>query len=57
MDKEQIISEKDRRFKLVGEIFLHATKLNANKSTIVFLLATMNDKRLTKFHKEFLTTK
>ena len=49
MDKEQVILDKDRRFKLVAEIYIHA-----DKNTICFLLATMNDKRLTKFHKEFI---
>ena len=50
MDKEQVILDKDRRFK----IYIHADKIKANKNTICFLLATMNDKRLTKFHKEFI---
>ncbi len=54
MDKEQVILDKDRRFKLVAEIYIHADKIKANKHTICFLLATMNDKRLTKFHKEFI---
>lgn len=44
-----------RRHKLVSEIYKYAELINANKTTIVFLLATMNDKELTKFHKEFLT--
>jgi hypothetical protein len=44
-----------RRHKLVSEIYKHADVIGANKSTIVFLLATMNDKELTKFHKEFMS--
>ncbi len=46
-----------RRHKLVSEIFLHCDVINANKTTVVFLLATMNDKELTKFHLEFMTKK
>ena len=43
-----------RRHKLFKEIMEQAEKLNANKTTLVFLIATMNDKALTKFHKEFM---
>ena len=43
-----------RRHKLLTEIYKHAEKLNANKTTLVFLIATMTDKALTKFHREFL---
>ena len=46
---------KDRRFKLISEIYKHSDVINANKTTLVFLLSTMTDKRLTKFHKEFLS--
>ncbi len=46
-----------RRHKLVSEIFKHADMLGSNKSTIVFLLATLTDKGLTKFHKEYLEIK
>lgn len=46
-----------RRQKLVQEIYKHADVINANKSTIVFLIATMTDKALTKFHKEFMIQK
>lgn len=46
-----------RRHKLVTEIYKHAELLNSNKTTIIFLLATMTDKALTKFHKEFLEKK
>jgi hypothetical protein len=31
-----------------------AEKINANKTTLVFLIATMTDKALTKFHKEMM---
>ncbi len=48
---------KDRRHKLISEIMKHAIELNANKTTLVFLLATMTDKCLTIFHKEFLNKK
>lgn len=44
-----------RRHKLVSEIYKHAEAIGANKTTVVFLLATMTDKVLTKFHKEFLS--
>lgn len=43
-----------RRHKLFKEIMEQAEKLNANKTTLVFLIATMTDKALTKFHKEFM---
>ena len=43
-----------RRHKLVTEIFKHSDIIGANKGTVCFLLATMNDKELTKFHKEFM---
>jgi len=46
-----------RRHKLIQEIFAHTKVIKANKTTIVFLLATMTDKALTKFHKEFLIKK
>lgn len=42
------------RYKKVDDIFKKAIELGSNKTTIVFLLATMNDKALTKFHKEFM---
>lgn len=32
----------------------HAEVLNANKTTLMFLIATMSDKALTKFHNEFM---
>jgi hypothetical protein len=41
----------------VQQIMQHAKSINANITTVVFLLAMMNDKRLTKFHEEFLTKK
>lgn len=44
-----------RRHKLITEIFKHAEIIKANKGTLVFLLATMTDKTLTKFHKEFMS--
>ncbi len=43
-----------RRHKLLKEILTHADVINANKNTLVFLIATMTDKALTKFHKEFM---
>jgi len=43
-----------RRSKLVQEIYQAGELIKTNKSTLVFLLAMMNDKALTKFHKEFL---
>ena len=46
-----------RRHKLVSEIFKHAEVIGTNKSTVVFILATMNDRELTRFHKEFLQNK
>ena len=45
---------KDRRFKLLKDIMDKAEKINANKMTLYCLIATMTDKGLTKFHKEFM---
>jgi len=46
-----------RRHKLLQEIYKHAEVIGANKATLVFLIATMTDKALTKFHKEFMEKK
>lgn len=46
-----------RRHKLLTEIYKHAEKLGSNKTTLVFLIAMMTDKALTKFHKEYLEKK
>jgi hypothetical protein len=46
-----------RRHKLVSEIYKHSEVIKTNKSTLVFLIATMTDKGLTKFHKEFMEKK
>lgn len=43
-----------RRHKLIEEIYKHAEIINTNKTTLVFLIATLTDKALTKFHKEFI---
>lgn len=43
-----------RRHKLIAEIYKHSKLLKANKTTLAFLIATMTDKALTKFHKEFM---
>lgn len=43
-----------RRNKLVWDIYNHADVINANKTTLAFLLAAMTDKALTKFHKDFM---
>lgn len=43
-----------RRHKLLSQIYKHAEIINVNKATLVFLIATMTDKALTKFHKEFM---
>jgi hypothetical protein len=43
-----------RRHKLLNEMLVHAEKINANKTTLIFLIATMTDRALTKFHKEFM---
>jgi hypothetical protein len=43
-----------RRHRLVTEIYKHSEILKTNKATLVFLLATMTDKELTKFHAEFM---
>ncbi len=42
------------RHRLVAEIMEHQEKLDDNPITVVYLLATMNDKRLTIFHKDYL---
>lgn len=41
-----------RRHKLIKELLDHAEKINANKTTLIFLIAPMTDRALTKFHKE-----
>jgi hypothetical protein len=46
-----------RRLKLLTEIYEHAAIINANKTTLVFVIASLTDKALTKFHREFLNTK
>jgi hypothetical protein len=46
-----------RRANLISEIFKHAESIGTNKSTLVFVLAMMTDKALTKFHKEFMGLK
>jgi hypothetical protein len=46
-----------RRMKLLSEIYKHSDIIKANKSTLVFLLASMTDKKLTIFHKEFMSYK
>lgn len=46
-----------RRYKLLGEILKHSDIIGANKTTVMFLIATMTDKRLTIFHKEFMEKK
>ncbi len=51
------MSNLNRRHKLVSEIFKHCDIIKANKTTVVFLLATMNDRELTKFHSEFMNQK
>lgn len=43
-----------RRHKLVADIFNHSKIIGSNQMTLVFLLSTMTDKALTKFHKEYL---
>jgi hypothetical protein len=43
------------RHNKVKEILEHAKEINTNLATIVFLLATLNDKQLTKFYKGFLS--
>jgi len=46
-----------RRHKLITEIYKHAETIKSNKLTLAFLLSTMTDKALTKFHKEFMMIK
>ena len=46
-----------RRLKLLQDIYQHAEKIGTNKATLVFLLASLTDKGLTKFHREFLKIK
>lgn len=40
------------RHQKLKEIMDIATEKNLNKTTLIFLIATMSDKGLTKFHKE-----
>ena len=46
-----------RRVKLITEIYKHGELLKTNKVTLVFLVASLTDKALTKFHKEFMEKK
>ena len=46
-----------RRHKLFTEIIKHAKAIKANQTTLVFCVATMTDKALTKFHNEFMKQK
>jgi len=50
-------TKKKNRFEKVADIHLHAKEIGSNITTITFLLGTMNDKALTKFHKEYLEIK
>ena len=45
---------KDRRLKLLKELIDKAEIIGANKMTLYCLVATMTDKKLTIFHKDFL---
>lgn len=47
----------ERRHKLFTEIMEHAKTIKANKHTLLFVIATLTDKGLTKFHKEFMEKK
>jgi|TARA_R110000824_G_scaffold394396_2_gene594182 hypothetical protein len=47
---------KDRRFKLLKDIMDKAEEIGANKITLYCLIATMTDRKLTKFHKDFMDT-
>ena len=51
METKKIIM---RRHKLFKEIMLKCRDLNTNEITLVFLIATMTDKRLTIFHKQIM---
>lgn len=46
-----------KRHKLITEIYEHCNIIGSNLTTLVLLLATMTDKQLTKFHKEYLEIK
>ena len=46
-----------RRIKLTTEIYKHADVIGVNKTTLVFILASMTDKSLTKFHEELMLKK
>ena len=46
-----------RRHKLISEIYKHCDYIGGNKTTVVFLLASMTDRRLTIFHEEFMKIK
>lgn len=48
---------QDRRFKLVKEIMDKAKTINANKMSLYCIIATMTDRRLTLFHKDFMLKK
>lgn len=42
------------RHQKIQNILTRAKEINANPTTIIFLLATMSDKALTKFYAEFM---
>lgn len=46
--------EEEKRFELIREIKEKADNEKLNIMTLYCLIATMTDKRLTEFHKEFL---
>ena len=44
----------NRREKLIVEILKHCDKINANRLTVISVIAFHTDRSLTGFHKEFL---
>lgn len=52
--KSKELNAELKRGNLISEIFKHAEKINANKTTLIFVLATLTDFGLEKFHKEFM---
>ena len=47
----------EKRIKLVNEIFEHAKVIDSNITTLLLHVAMLTDRRLIRFHKEYLKIK
>jgi hypothetical protein len=55
MDEKKF--KKSRRFVLVKECITKGKEIGTDMSTLFFCLASLTDKGLTNFHKEFIKSK